>query len=315
MQHEKLAQRILQHLDTVVLQRGKNGKYTVVGDPPPFYGDLFPPDAHGPCCEPWQHSFMLEFFYQTAEEFFAAGNAGVISSGTWEEEGICELDRALVAEAMTFDDAHVITVRMLTDIYAERVALLNAVRVELLERCVLDNDLEKYKEKSTVDALTKVFNRMGFMDNIPGYLENVHKDGYFCAVIMLDIDHFKKVNDTFGHQSGDLVLSDLGQILKSSLRREVDMIARYGGEEFVLFVQVTSKETTVKIAEKVRDCVAKHHFGPLPRITASFGCTLYVPGENVEAAIARADEALYEAKHNGRNRVRVRWAESDPPAA
>jgi diguanylate cyclase (GGDEF)-like protein len=309
MGKERLAERILKNLNTVVLVREAPGQYSIHGEVPPFYGSIFPQDADTgvPCAAPWRHSSMLEFFFQVAEEFFAGGEDGMISSGTWEEENVCEIDRALVAEAMSFPGVQVITVRLLTDAYAERVALLHAVRSELLQQRILHNDLEEYKLKSTIDGLTGVLNRTAFMEDLGARLRDAGEAGFLCALIMIDIDHFKCINDTYGHQSGDLVLKDLGLILRGNVRRGKDLVARYGGEEFIVMVQTRNVKAVLGIAEKLRAAVSGHSFSSLPRVTASFGCTVHVPGEDLGEAIRRADEALYDAKSGGRNAVRAQW--------
>ncbi|MDR3176983.1 MAG: GGDEF domain-containing protein [Desulfovibrio sp.] len=309
MHKARLAEKILKNLNTAVLVREAPGQYSFLGEAPPFYNRIFPQDADtgGPCTTPWRHSSMLDFFFQMAEEFFAGGSEGMISSGTWEEDNICEIDQAMVAEAMSFPGAEVITVRLLTDAYAERVALLHAVRSELLERRILHNDLEEYKLKSTIDGLTGVLNRTAFMEELRVRLQGDGEAVPPCALIMIDIDHFKRVNDTYGHQSGDLVLIDMGRILLGKVRRGKDLVARYGGEEFIVMVQTRNQRAVFGIAEKLRISVAGHSFGSLPRITASFGCTVHVPGESIEETIRRADEALYDAKGSGRNCVRAHW--------
>jgi diguanylate cyclase (GGDEF)-like protein len=127
---------------------------------------------------------------------------------------------------------------------------------------------------------------------------------------MLDIDHFKKINDTYGHQAGDLVLSAMGSLLLSKVRRD-DVVARYGGEEFILLIPLVSPGMLLNIAEKIRSTVESHAFGSLPPITASLGCSVYEQGDSMEDFIRRADAALYAAKHDGRNRIRI-WLPGMP---
>ncbi|MDR1490014.1 MAG: GGDEF domain-containing protein [Desulfovibrio sp.] len=317
MNKTKLAETILKNLNTAILVREAPGQYSVHGEVPPFYNHSFPPDADtgAPCAAPWRHSSMLEFFFQMAEEFFAGGEEGMISSGTWEEENICEIDQALVAEAMSFPGAQIIIVRLLTDAYVDRMTLLQAVRSELLQRRILHNDLEEYKLKSTIDGLTGVLNRTTFMEKLEERLQGADETEPPCTLIMIDIDHFKNINDTYGHQSGDLVLNDLGRILLENVRRGKDIVARYGGEEFIVMVQTRNRKAVLGIAEKLRVAVSGHSFGSLPRVTASLGCTVHVPGENLENAIRRADEALYAAKSSGRDTVRAQWPETAAEAS
>jgi diguanylate cyclase (GGDEF)-like protein len=253
---------------------------------------------------------MLDFFLQSAEELFTAGGPGELSSGTWEEENLCEASQALCADAIAFDDVQVITIRLLRDTYTEKVALLRKAREELLERRLLTSDLEKYKVKARMDGLTKIFNRVTFMEMLASYIT---QPDIALSLIMLDIDHFKKINDTYGHQVGDMVLTDLAALLLSKVRRD-DVVARYGGEEFIILIPLVPPARVVSIAEKLRRTVAAHPFGSLLSVTVSLGCSTYNPGEGMEEFINRADKALYAAKNGGRNTVRMWFPGTSGPA-
>ncbi|MDR2160622.1 MAG: GGDEF domain-containing protein [Desulfovibrio sp.] len=300
---DSLAFKVLQALNIAVLERTGPGAYKLLGDPPLFYTRLFPATAEGHCSSPWDHSAMLEFFRDTAEEFFATGECGQVSSGTWEEEYLCEGNEALNAEAMSFNGSQVIIVRLLKNDYTERTALLRKAREHLLDRRLLKNDLEMYKIKSRTDGLTKVLNRTAFMELFAAQINQTEQTNQSLALIMIDIDNFKQINDTYGHQSGDRVLAGLGQILLSSLRRN-DVVARYGGEEFIILLPYTPREQLLRIAEKLRKNVERHSFEGIPiNITVSLGCASYRLGEDMAALIERADSALYDSKRNGKNRV------------
>jgi diguanylate cyclase (GGDEF)-like protein len=310
-EQENLATRILRNLDIVVLERVQPGRYAIHGVPPSFYNDIFPPTPDGPCTEPWQHSAMLEFFFHSAESFFATNRAGIVSSGIWEEEGLFEVDQAMSADAMAFENSRVIILQLLRNTYTERVAVMRKAREELLERRLLRNDLEKYKEKSRTDGLTRLFNRVTFMEMLAAHLECPEEP---LALIMLDIDHFKRINDEHGHQAGDMVLSMMGGLLLSRLRRD-DVVARYGGEEFIILIPQIPGDQILRIAEKLRTSIEAHPFGMLPRITASLGCSVHQPGETAEDFIRRADMALYAAKKSGRNSVRMHAHETAEPVS
>jgi len=154
---------------------------------------------------------------------------------------------------------------------------------------------------STTDRLTGVPNRAQLdkqMDKLIGKIKPL-------SVIMIDIDHFKKVNDTYGHDVGDLVLKQFALIVKRTIR-PVDFLGRYGGEEFTVICNATL-ETAVEIASRVRQAVAaipvnisESH---VLSVTASFGVAEYLPGDTPATVIKRADNALYLAKQSGRNRV------------
>ncbi len=119
---------------------------------------------------------------------------------------------------------------------------------------------------------------------------------------MLDIDHFKAINDTYGHLAGDDTLKTFGELLKGALRAS-DIIGRWGGEEFLIICPDSNLEGTVKLAEQLRLKIAQYDFAHFGNLYASFGVALHHRGEQVNALIARADKALYRAKEAGRNRV------------
>jgi diguanylate cyclase len=120
----------------------------------------------------------------------------------------------------------------------------------------------------------------------------------------MDIDHFKKVNDTYGHETGDEVLRQLARTLEATLR-ETDFVARFGGEEFLIILPDTSPDGALIIAEKIRSAVSEQAFPVVKKVTVSIGMTMALgEDKNEEEAVHRADTALYQAKESGRNTVR-----------
>ena len=169
----------------------------------------------------------------------------------------------------------------------------------------------KYKVKSTqsiTDKLTGLFNRTYFEQYLPGVLEQMAGEGggFSISVAMSDIDHFKKINDTYGHQAGDYVLELVAKSIKESCRK-TDIICRYGGEEFLIIFPGTDLDEAYAAAEKARIAVGSrtYHFnGKDIPVTISFGISqIKVGAETGVDAIARADLALYHSKETGRNRV------------
>lgn len=148
---------------------------------------------------------------------------------------------------------------------------------------------------STTDILTGLKNRQK-LDEILQYELNRAKryDSDLC-IIMIDIDHFKDVNDTFGHITGDEVLVEFASLLNESIRT-TDTIGRWGGEEFLLICPLTTEENSVAMAEKLRKKVETAVFPIVGSLTASFGIACYIPGDNINSIIKRADAALYDAK-------------------
>jgi diguanylate cyclase (GGDEF)-like protein len=157
-------------------------------------------------------------------------------------------------------------------------------------------------KRADTDALTGVLNRMGFNDAISRELSRARRYQQTLSVAIADIDHFKKVNDEFGHPVGDQVLVRTARLLSSCVR-ESDTVARWGGEEFAVIAPMTTEEGAASLAEKLRTIMAATHLGPKEAVTASFGVAELRPDDTVETLLQRADAALYRAKQSGRNQV------------
>ncbi len=159
-----------------------------------------------------------------------------------------------------------------------------------------------YHELAIKDPLTKVFNRKKFYEDLDVEIERARRYKHIISLIMLDIDHFKNVNDRFGHQEGDRILMEIVSLIRQTIRKN-DVFARYGGEEFILFLPETTLEGSLLIAERLRDMIARNDFHLPQSITCSFGVATFEGESDVDAFIKKADDALYTAKKNGRNRV------------
>ena len=144
------------------------------------------------------------------------------------------------------------------------------------------------------------------METLGHELARAQRYGHRLSILMVDIDHFKRYNDTFGHLAGDRALAGMASIFKESVRR-VDYVARYGGEEFVIVLPETGFEDAMSVAERICTRVAKTSFSDLERnatLTVSIGVSGFPEfGDTPESIIASADKALYQAKRHGRNRV------------
>jgi diguanylate cyclase len=160
------------------------------------------------------------------------------------------------------------------------------------------------REAASIDYLTGVANRRTITHLLQSALDRAQEVGSVVSVILLDIDHFKLINDTFGHDIGDKVLIQLPNILQEHLRPS-DTLGRWGGEEFVIVTNETNTAEAAQMSERLRKLLASHEFEQVGRCTASFGVTTSVLDDTPESLMKRADQALYLAKQAGRNCVEV----------
>ena len=171
----------------------------------------------------------------------------------------------------------------------------------------LTSELEETKKEASTDFLTQVANRASFDRAIADLVNDFYKRNYPFVLLMIDIDHFKKINDTYGHQAGDFVLRELARLLKSQLRAR-DIIARYGGEEFAILLPGVTFSQAIRVAERLRRTVEKHLFKYGDReipVTVSIGVAPMREGLDETSLVEKADKALYLAKRSGRNQVKT----------
>jgi diguanylate cyclase len=178
-------------------------------------------------------------------------------------------------------------------------------KIKFLEKESQDikENLEKARHQALRDPLTKLPNRLAYEERLQTEIDRFQRTGAPLAMAIWDIDFFKKINDTFGHKAGDKTLQIIARLLQKHCRK-IDFIARFGGEEFVMLLPNTSAEAARVIAEKLRKTIESAGFnsgGNKINITVSCGLSEFSPGENGETVFKRADEALYQAKNNGRN--------------
>jgi diguanylate cyclase (GGDEF)-like protein len=152
------------------------------------------------------------------------------------------------------------------------------------------------------DYLTKLYNRIFFDEKIQENIYNHQRYDTLFSLIILDIDHFKKINDNFGHTQGDNVLISLAKFLQSSLRTS-DFLARWGGEEFVILLPNTTLQEAIDTAQKLRIGIEQQKWHPKYTLTCSFGVTQVIKDDTASSIFARVDQALYKAKEKGRNNV------------
>lgn len=166
-------------------------------------------------------------------------------------------------------------------------------------------------EMATIDSLSQLYVRRYFLGRMDDELKRLQRNPDKLSLLILDIDHFKRVNDTFGHLVGDEVIRAVSDEIQSQIRHGIDLPSRYGGEEIVIMLPQTAKINAQIVAERMRDSISKIQLdslasGPNPQITVSIGVSCYPEdGDDVKSLLDNADQALYRAKETGRNRVCV----------
>ncbi|OLP59119.1 hypothetical protein BJF93_04155 [Xaviernesmea oryzae] len=171
---------------------------------------------------------------------------------------------------------------------------------------LMNADLEQL---ATTDGLTGLANRRHFMQELAARIAQCETSDRPVGVLLIDLDHFKSINDRFGHAAGDKALIETARVLHETLNADCaqqDLVARVGGEEFAVILSASSIEEADRVAERLRACIAAVHFetgGVMVRLSCSVGATLCIAGDSPEATLKRADDGLYAAKRDGRNRV------------
>lgn len=214
------------------------------------------------------------------------------------------------------DDVSPVAIRHLADRLLVETRQMHETNMSLEEKLQasrddiagLQRDLDDVRRQSLLDPLTKIANRKSFDDGLMQAIADAQSSNAPLSLIIVDIDHFKSFNDTFGHQTGDQVLRLVAMTLKSNIKGK-DLAARYGGEEFVAILPATDLTGAIIAAENIRRAIQAKELlkrstnEKLGRITASFGVAAFHPSDTAASLIERADRCLYGAKHAGRNRV------------
>ena len=163
-------------------------------------------------------------------------------------------------------------------------------------------DNKELARLSSRDALTGIYNRYRFEEELRRGIKHAHRYGTQLSLILFDIDNFKAINDNFGHLIGDKVLVEFTGIVNSEIR-ETDFFARWGGEEFALILSGTGKQDATLLAKRLRERICSTYFNPVGQITCSFGIDSFRPGDDTESLFQRVDRLMYLAKRSGKDRV------------
>jgi len=189
--------------------------------------------------------------------------------------------------------------------YGKWVSLIKEHQTELNEaNTILEKKNIEYEIKASTDQLTGLYNRYKFEELFRSACKTLTQEQGSMSLILLDIDHFKKINDNYGHNIGDQVLIQLSHMLLRTLRG-VDIVCRWGGEEFLVLLPTATLENALKLAEKLRVYISEQEIDIAGKITASFGISQFEKDDNMKDLIERADKALYLAKRSGRNCIKT----------
>ncbi|MEI7443880.1 MAG: diguanylate cyclase [Burkholderiales bacterium] len=286
-------------------------------------------DALVAACERLSHEVTFELHQKhladTNEESVRKAGAGLLelmstvrSSVEAASSDATEFDAQLAAFGEGINEAssaeamrrHVDTMRGDVDRMNRSLSSLTS-RLEASHQEVsrLQNELRRAREEAQLDPLSGIMNRRGFDSELHRLCRAATEPGGSLCLVMVDIDHFKKINDTYGHPFGDQVIRAVGQAL-SQLTQRKDVAARYGGEEFALLLPDTPLAGARDVADRIRAAIAR---GTIKRgngdalggVTISAGVAQFLRGEDPQSLVARADRALYASKQGGRNRVSV----------
>lgn len=208
-----------------------------------------------------------------------------------------------------FRTAITLALRSYADIYAVdsfRALLEEEVQARTAELQEKNRELERMNKElellATHDVLTGACNRLKFNRALEAEIVRCKRYDRSLSLVMVDVDHFKRVNDRFGHAAGDAVLCTIVALIARQIRAS-DVFARWGGEEFMIMLPETELEETRMAAEKLRDLIERHDFNDIGQMTCSFGVTRWVPDDCFSSICQRVDDALYAAKSAGRNKV------------
>jgi two-component system, cell cycle response regulator len=206
----------------------------------------------------------------------------------------------------TFVNGERVTTRLLED--GDKIQVGTSTILKFSYHDEMDEDFQRQMfESASRDVLTQAYNKRFLLEQLQSEYAYAARHGTELSLLLFDIDHFKRINDTHGHPAGDYVLSQLARIVVPTIRTE-DIFARYGGEEFVILSRTTNRAAAQIVAERVRKVIEQHEFvfeGKKIPVTVSLGIAA-MPDRSIgssEALVGVADKALYDAKRGGRNRV------------
>ncbi|MCL1137831.1 GGDEF domain-containing protein [Shewanella pneumatophori] len=253
----------------------------------------------------------LKLFGCTAEELYLATDTKFFPSDVVNELRAVDLkvlsgestEEEVVVDAGTSKRRIYLNVKapIYSDTNPNEVIGILGISTDITTQKLLE---EKALKLAKTDVLTGLANRLELDTRLSHEIERCRRSQYPLSIILVDLDHFKKVNDNYGHLLGDKCLIQASEILTNNTR-VLDTVGRWGGEEFLILCPETNLDNAIDLAEACRAIIEQHRFAEGPHVTVSLGVTTMIEGDSLEALINRADQALYNAKTLGRNRVEV----------
>jgi diguanylate cyclase (GGDEF)-like protein len=245
----------------------------------------------------------FEMSYQNLDELFMK-NPNMIQNvpmkGNWLDTMInIDQDNPITMQAIGTSSKRIYTIQLKRLQTKEERYLFSFSDVTDIE-----DERKYYEEMATHDNLTGIYNRFYFIDATKRELKASIRDKRNLSLFMIDIDHFKSINDTFGHDVGDIVLKEFVNVIKNRLR-ESDILARWGGEEFIVTLPSTTIEDATRLAESLRKSIQDTLFSEIEHLTCCIGVSKLNDNDTIDTMVKRADLGLYEAKESGRNCVKV----------
>lgn len=278
-------------------------------------GLYFSPEARGAMMFFFFFSYMFGLFQLVTREFLKVGAFALLAYGAILLSAYLSNEPGL---NLRNELVQALALAIVTPWFALMGGLITQLRVRLRNRNEeLTKALHKIQMLATHDELTGAYNRRYIMDALDREVAEVLRGSTPFSVCLIDIDFFKRVNDTYGHAAGDHVLSRFAELAQREMR-SCDYFARYGGEEFLIVLVNTTANAALTCAERIRNDIGSTCIdfnGQALSVTFSAGIAEYIVGENVRYTIERADKALYNAKNSGRNRTVMASTKTAEPTA
>ena len=256
-----------------------------------------------------------EIMSQPASEALSPESAALVRTDLIKSMAEWNAGRPVAPRVMEVDqphkDGHLVPTEVVTTLHGDsegRLASVLGISRDITERrrseLRLRHELHSLEELASTDPLTNAWNRRHFGEVVEGEMHRSDRYSHPLSLLLLDIDQFKRINDTYGHAEGDLVLSQVADCVRAAVRIS-DSLTRWGGEEFIVLMPNTGLSSATIMAERIRESIASHAFPGIGQVTVSIGLSEYVPSASRDAWLERADLAMYRSKQKGRNRVEV----------